>query len=39
MLCPMDTDKATLRSLYRSRWQVELDLRNIKTTFGTCQAV
>jgi hypothetical protein len=34
LLCPKDTDKATLRSLYRSRWHVELDLRNIKTTLG-----
>ena len=34
LLCPKDTDKAALRSLYRSRWHVELDLRNIKTTLG-----
>jgi len=34
LLCPKDTDKATLRSLFRSRWHVELDLRNIKTTLG-----
>ena len=32
--CPKHTDKAALRSLYRSRWHVELDLRNIKTTLG-----
>jgi hypothetical protein len=34
LLCPKDTDKAALRSLYRDRWHVELDLRNIKTTLG-----
>jgi hypothetical protein len=34
LLCPKDTDKAALRSLYRRRWHVELDLRNIKTTLG-----
>jgi len=34
LLCPKHTDKAALRSLYRNRWQVELDLRNIKTTLG-----
>ena len=34
LLCPKHTDKAALRSLYRSRWHVELDLRNIKTTLG-----
>ena len=32
LTCPKQTDKASLRSLYRSRWHVELDLRNIKTT-------
>lgn len=41
LLCPKQTDKAALKTLYRSRWQVELDLRNIKTTLGmerlTCQ--
>ena len=26
--------KSELRALYRRRWQVELDLRNIKTTLG-----
>ena len=34
LLCPKHTDKAALRSLYRSRWHIELDLRNIKTTLG-----
>jgi len=34
LLCPKHTDKAALRSLYYSRWHVELDLRNIKTTLG-----
>jgi len=29
-----DTPKAMLKALYRSRWNVELDLRNIKTTLG-----
>lgn len=34
LLCPKRTDKAALKSLYRSRWHVEVDLRNIKTTLG-----
>ncbi len=33
-LCPKETPKAMLKALYRSRWNVELDLRNIKTTLG-----
>ena len=33
-LCPKETPKAELKALYRSRWNVELDLRNIKTTLG-----
>jgi len=28
------TSKAALKALYRDRWHVELDLRNIKTTLG-----
>ncbi len=28
------TPKAALKALYRSRWQVEIDLRHIKTTLG-----
>lgn len=34
LLCPKQTPKAALRQLYRSRWHVELDLRNIKSTLG-----
>ena len=34
LLCPKQTSKADLKLLYRSRWNVELDLRNIKTTLG-----
>jgi hypothetical protein len=33
-LCPKDAPKAVLKALYRRRWNVELDLRNIKTTLG-----
>jgi len=34
LLCPKHTSKAAFKSLYRSRWHIELDLRNIKTTLG-----
>ena len=34
LLCPKRTSKAALKTLYRDRWHVELDLRNIKTTLG-----
>lgn len=34
LLCPKQTDKAAIKSLYQSRWHVELDLRNIKITLG-----
>lgn len=34
MLCPKQTPKDALKLLYRQRWNVELDLRNIKTTLG-----
>ena len=34
LLCPKLTSKADLKLLYRDRWHVELDLRNIKTTLG-----
>lgn len=34
LLCPTHTHKSALKALYRSRWHVELDLRNIKTTLG-----
>lgn len=33
-LCPKQTPKVVLKALYRRRWQVELDVRNIKTTLG-----
>ena len=33
-LCPKDVPKDMLKALYRQRWNVELDLRNIKTTLG-----
>lgn len=32
--CPRTTTKSDLNLLYRARWNVELDLRNIKTTLG-----
>jgi Transposase DDE domain len=34
LLCPKQTSKSDLKLLYRDRWHVELDLRNIKTTLG-----
>lgn len=34
LLCPKQTDKAAVKALYQSRWHVELDLRNLKTTLG-----
>lgn len=34
LLCPKQTDKAAVKSLYQSRWHVALDLCNIKTTLG-----
>ncbi len=34
LLCSKSTSKAALKALYRNRWQVELDIRNIKTTPG-----
>jgi hypothetical protein len=34
LLCPKQTSKTDLKLLYRDRWHVELDLRNIKTTLG-----
>jgi hypothetical protein len=33
-LCAKDTPKSALKALYCCRWNVELDLRNIKTTLG-----
>lgn len=32
--CPKKTPKSDLKALYKSRWNVELDIRNIKTTMG-----
>ena len=34
LLCPKTTPKSDLKALYKSRWHVELDFRNIKTTLG-----
>ena len=34
LLCPKKTTKKALKALYRNRWQVELDFRNLKTTLG-----
>lgn len=42
LLCPKRTPKFDLKVLYKNRWHVELDLRNIKTTLGmetlSCQS-
>ena len=34
MLSPKQAPKHALKALYKSRWQIELNLRNIKTTLG-----
>lgn len=34
LLCPQQTRKKALQKLYKERWHVELDFRNIKTTLG-----
>ena len=34
LLCPKEAPKKALKTLYRSRWNVEVDMRNIKTTLG-----
>ena len=34
LLCAKKASKAALKLLYQSRWHVELDLRNIKSTLG-----
>ena len=34
LLCPKQASKNDLKALYRERWHIELDLRNIKTTLG-----
>lgn len=32
--CPKQTPKSALKSFYKGRWHVELDLRNLKATLG-----
>jgi hypothetical protein len=34
LLCPKQTNKSKLGKLYKKRWHVELDFRDIKTTLG-----
>ncbi len=34
LLCPKPTHQSALKTLFQSRWHVELDLRNIKSTLG-----
>ena len=34
LLCPKQTPKDELKTLYKRRWQIEVDFRNIKTTMG-----
>jgi len=34
LLCPQKTSKDDLKLLYKRRWQIELDIRNIKTILG-----
>jgi hypothetical protein len=34
LLSPAEVSKPALKALYKDRWHVELDLRNIKTTLG-----
>ena len=34
LLCPKKTTKHELKTLYKRRWQIEVDFRNIKTTMG-----
>lgn len=34
LCCEKTHCKASLKELYKSRWQIELDLRNIKETMG-----
>lgn len=34
LICPKEAPKNELADLYKSRWHVELDIRNIKTTLG-----
>jgi len=37
VLCAKQASKADLHKLYKQRWNIELDLRNIKTTLGMSQ--
>ena len=34
LLSPKDASKSELKALYKNRWQIEVDFRNIKTTMG-----
>ncbi|OQK15117.1 transposase [Methyloprofundus sedimenti] len=34
LLCPKEASKPELKVLYKKRWQIEVDFRNIKTTMG-----
>lgn len=34
LLSPKDAPKSSLKELYKDRWHIELDFRNIKTTMG-----
>ena len=34
MLCPKKTSAKTVQGLYKHRWQIEVDFRNIKSTLG-----
>lgn len=34
MLCAKKTSAKTIQGLYKSRWQIEVDFRNIKSTLG-----
>jgi hypothetical protein len=34
LLSPAEASKAKLKALYKRRWQIEVDFRNIKTTLG-----
>lgn len=34
LVSPAETSKSDLKALYKQRWNIELDLRNIKTTLG-----
>src|SRR5690606_6785222 len=34
LLSPKDAPKSSLKKLYKDRWHIELDFRNIKTTMG-----